>query len=431
MELFRNQNKKRKEFLYLQDYYNNVYGFVQVNNFVVNNFYTADVNGGGFKAEQDKTDNSSVQEDMPIVNSFNSVDWDLSEEYEENINDEKEKYLPSKLKTLKLEQVYLYRKDYVKAQRLNQCGTYLEFLIAKGATIDKKKLRRINSCKLRFCPFCAWRRSLRVFANVRLCYDYIVGQDKGKRAENHSSFKLLTLTTKNVTGENLSREVDDILTAFNRLRQYKAFKNAFCGFVRALEITCDREPIIAKEMYFGKKHDYYKARGLHIGDPNPNYLFYNVHIHVLLHTYRKRYQENFLDTKSIVKLWRQALNVDYDPVCDIRAFKAKNRDEKGRELAEIAKYTVKPTDYLKSDCKVSKECLDNDFILDVEIIGLLDSALSGRRLLAYGGTFRNAHNALGLDDEKMVDDKDRTTAEEYILKYYFSFKNKLYRRIRD
>jgi len=413
--------------------YINNFGFVQVRNnfnFVVNNFYTADVGGGGFKDGQEKTAEREASRETTKVEGFNSIDWDLAEEYEENINDDKEKFLPSKLKTLQLEQIYLYREDYVKAQRLNQCGTYLEFLIARGATIDKKKLRRINSCKLRFCPYCSWRRSLRTFVNVKLCYDYIVGQDKGKRIENQSTFKLLTLTTENVTGKDLKGEVDAILKAFDRFRRYKAFKDAFCGFVRALEVTCDREPIITKKMYYGKKHDYFKSRGLHIGDSNPNYLFYNVHIHVLLHTYRKRYQENYLKTSFIVKLWRQALGADYDTVCDIRNFKAKNKDTRGREIAEIAKYTVKPTDYMKSNCD-SREHINNEFVIDVDVIGFLDSALSGRRLLAYGGTFRDAHNALGLDDEKMVDDKDGMTAEEYILKYYFSFKNKLYRRIKD
>ena len=420
----------------MQDNYINNFGFLQVNsflqvnNFVVNNFYTADVDvGNGFKNGQEKTAEREACQEASRVDDLNVIDWDLAEEYEENINDEKEKFLPSKLKTLQLEQIYLYCENYVKAQRLNQCGTYLEFLIAKGATIDKKKLKRINSCKLRLCPYCAWRRSLRTFVNVKLCYDYIVKQDS-KNNNLKSTFKLLTLTTENVTGEDLKGEVDAILKAFNRFRQYKAFKDAFCGFVRALEVTCDREPIITKKMYFGKKHDYFKKRGLHIGDSNPNYLYFNVHIHVLLHTYRKRYQENYLKTSFIVKLWRQALGADYDPVCDIRNFKAKNKDTRGREIAEIAKYTVKPVDYMRGNCD-NREHINHEFMIDVDVIGFLDSALSGRRLLAYGGTFRDAHNALGLDDEKMVDDKDRTTAEEYILKYYFSFKNKLYRRIRD
>ena len=97
-------------------------------------------------------------------------------------------------------------------------------------------------------------------------------------------------------------------------------------------------------------------------------------------------------------------------MCDIRDFKAKNKDMRGREIAEIAKYTVKPADYMKSNCD-NKEHINHEFMIDVDVIGFLDSALSGRRLLAYGGTFRDAHNALGLDDEKMVDDKDGMTAE--------------------
>ena len=107
----------------MQNNYINNFGFVQVRNnfnFVVNNFYTADVGGGGFKDGQEKTAEREASPEASRVDDSNVIDWDLAEEYEENINDDKEKFLPSKLKTLQLEQIYLYREDYVKAQRLNQ-----------------------------------------------------------------------------------------------------------------------------------------------------------------------------------------------------------------------------------------------------------------------------------------------------------------------
>lgn len=366
----------------------------------------------------------------------NKIDWDLAEDFEENINDLKEKYLPSKLKTLKLEDIYVYLKNYSAAERLHQCGAYLEFTIKRDETIDKKKLKRASCCKKRLCPFCAWRRSLKVFSGVLRCYNYITRSDFHKRDENKSRFILITLTTENVLGENLRKEVDDFLKGFNRLSKYKKFKDAFSGYVRALEITHDREPLITEEMY-ERKRDYYLRRGLRIGDKNPNYLYFNVHIHVLCHTTYKRYQDNYIDQENkheLSRLWRKAMKIDYEPIVNIKSFRARNKETKGRELAEIAKYTVKPTDYLRADYKngrIKRKDFDSEFILDVKAIYYLDATLSGRRLLAYGGTFKEAHKKLKIDDENLFDDCDEETGEEYILKYYFDFERKKYKFIKD
>lgn len=433
---------KIKEFFILQsikkgaislfDNYIKNFGFLQVN-VSVKNYYGAETSGKASSSVHDDVWARTGQEEVSEESSTagKPIDWDLAEDFEENINDLKEKYLPSKLKTLKLEDIYLYRGDYVKAEKVHHCGTYLEFEIDRDATIDKKRLKKINSCKYRLCPYCAWRRALRTYSNVKKCYDYLERQDMKKRDELKSRFVFMTLTTKNVVGAELESAVNDILAGFDRLRRFRAFENAFEGFVRALEVTCDREPYITREMYRRKK-DYYCARSLNVGEVNPNYLFFNVHIHVLCHTTYARYKENYIEQSLLAELWQRALKVDYLPVVDIRAFRAKSRETKGQELAEIAKYTVKPADYLKADYQEWRKyrlSYDSEFALDAEIIGYLDAALAGRRLLAFGGSFRKAYQALKLEDDKMVDDEEKSSCETYILKYYFSFKDKLYKRI--
>ena len=82
----------------MQNNYINNFGFVQVRNnfnFVVNNYYASDVGSGGFKDGQEKTAEREASRETTKVEGFNSIDWDLAEEYEENINEEKEKFLPS------------------------------------------------------------------------------------------------------------------------------------------------------------------------------------------------------------------------------------------------------------------------------------------------------------------------------------------------
>ena len=432
----------------------NVFCNVTVNNFYFGNDYSGaedkpkdeDIvsepeEQGPEEQDEEKSEPANKNQQLLLCDNSSSP-WYWAEAEEENINDIKEKYLPCKLDTLRLEQVFQYLKRYDRAYNLNKCGTYLEFELEKGATIDKKKLSRINSCRQRLCTYCAWRRSLRVYTNVRKCCDEIMKRDKGKKHDYQSRFILATLTTRNCTLENLSNEVNLQLKGFNRLNQYKAFKNAYKGFIRALEVVVDREPLITPEMYFRKKKcgkewkymkDYYDKLGLSIGDENPNYMRCNVHIHILLHTTYDIYQgENYITQEKLTELWQRACDLDYTPIVDIRSFKAKDRNTKGKELAEIAKYTVKPTDYLRSEYvsnRVKKGRFDEDFINDCRVVMFLDEALSGRRLLAYGGTFKNIHQKLKLDDEKMIDDLEAEKAEKDILRYYFSFRQKKYIRI--
>lgn len=406
--------QKKGVFYLLFNYIKNCYVNQDVKlNIVINNFSDE-------KGKQSQSSDSQPSYD------------DLAEEQEENINDFKQKFLPCKLDTLRLEQVYQYLERWNKSQSVHLCGTFLEFELDKGKTIDKKKLRKINSCKLRLCPYCSWRRSLRVFNNIRKCYDEIIKSDP---IDNNfkSRFLLLTLTTRNCTLENLSDEVSLILSAFYKLSKYKEFKSAYLGFVRALEIVVDRERYITDEMYLSKK-DYYDKRNLSVGDLNDNYLMCNVHIHVLLHTTYKIYQDNYLSQARLTELWQRALNIDYVPVVDIRSFRAKNVNTKGREIAEIAKYTVKPSDYICSEYvpnRYKKKLFDDCFLNDCKVIYFLDSALSSRRLLGLGGTFKVISSKLKLDNDKYIDDLEQAEAEKYILQYYFSFKFNKYFRIKD
>lgn len=423
---------------------------VNVNfNFTVNNFYAGEENTEKqdepvnedftetFYSEEEKAEGPERTEEIPKLLKSN-LSWDWAEAEEENINDIKEKYLPCKLDTLRLEHIYQYLERYDKAYNAHKCGTYLEFELKYGQTIDKKKLRRINSCKQRLCTYCSWRKSLRIYTNIRKCFDEILRRDKGKKTERTSRFIFMTLTTRNCSLEGLNNEVNLQLKGFDKLRRYKAFKNAFKGFIRALEVVIDREPLITPNMYLQdeERKAYYDNLGLGIGDENPNYMMCNVHIHVLLHTTYDIYQgNNYITKDKLISLWKRACNLNYDPRVDIRSFKAKNREEKGKELAEMAKYTVKPKDYLRAEYvvnRIKRGIFDEDFINDCRSVMYLDGALSGRRLFALGGSFKEVHQELELDDEKMIDDlneDEKSEAITEILKYYFSFKQKKYIRI--
>ena len=80
------------------------------------------------------------------------------------------------------------------------------------------------------------------------------------------------------------------------------------------------------------------------------------------------------------------------PIVDIRRFKASKAGE-GKEIAEVAKYAAKVTDYVIRDDTGSIDEKRTD-----RAVAILDSALANRRLIAFGGHFRRLHKLLNLDD---------------------------------
>lgn len=337
----------------------------------------------------------------------------LYQEIKNQINSEDEKYVYLKKKTMGLNKIYRFLEDYVSAYQLYNCGSYLEFVLNKFDEIEKKKLKRVNSCKLRLCPFCIWRKSLKVYSNARKCYDYLIDNYKDSR------FIFVTLTRRNVkvdynSFEELVNEVTEILKGFRKLthksndKNSKIWNNAFLGFIRNLEITYDKEKFITHEMFM-QREDYYIKRGLSEGDLNPNYDTYHVHLHILCHTTYSVYSNNYISFEKLQLMWKEVCNLDYLPSVDIRSFKAKNKETKGRELAEVVKYCVKPNDYITGDIEH-----------DSNVVQALDSALFRRRLISYGGTFREAKKQMKLNDEMDLNKED-LSGEEYIFKYWWDF----------
>ncbi|WP_349393575.1 protein rep, partial [Clostridium perfringens] len=79
------------------------------------------------------------------------------------------------------------------------------------------------------------------------------------------------------------------------------------GYIRKLEVTYQKEKYITKELWTRKK-DYYKKRGLSIGDLEPNYDTYNPHFHIVI-TVNKSYFTNktskiYISRERWLELWQ-------------------------------------------------------------------------------------------------------------------------------
>lgn len=118
-----------------------------------------------------------------------------------------------------------------KHYRVLDCSTFLEF---KLTTVNDLKLTSANFCKVRLCPMCSWRRSLKIFGQVSKVMDHV--------EENYNyRYIFLTLTVRNCYGEDLRDTLDLMTKSFNKLSERKAFKQAVKGYFRSLEITYNKK----------------------------------------------------------------------------------------------------------------------------------------------------------------------------------------------
>ena len=259
---------------------------------------------------------------------------------------------------------------YSKAERMRECANVLVFKKAE----DRLKLYQAWFCKVRLCPMCNWRRSLKIAYQNKRIVETVNEREKVQ-------WLFLTLTVKNTTSESLSETISGMFEGFNRLTKYKAFKTSVKGFFRALEVTKNRD---AESEAFGTYHP---------------------HFHVLLcvpASYFKK-KEYYITQNEWTSLWKKAMKLDYTPVVHIQKVKPKENlnDVKTYEdkvkyaiqeqkaILEVSKYPVKDTDVIRGN-KVTEE--------NVETLKALDTALAYKRLIGYGGLLKEIHKELNLSD---------------------------------
>ena len=264
-----------------------------------------------------------------------------------------------KKKTVPVAQAFWQLEQGKKAARVHYCGDYLTF---HEADQGDRKLHDANFCRERLCPMCAWRRSLKVFRQVSQVMDYIDQDTPGLVP------LFLTLTARNCESGQLAALLDKIFSGWNNMVRRAKPKRVIQGWFRALEVTRGKD-----------------------GSWHP-------HLHAIL-LVRQEYftSKDYIATREWVQLWRQALRLDYDPICDMRRMHSMGNR---KAVAEVAKYTVKDTDYVSRDPDATRQAVD-----------VLSRALRGRRLMAFGGCMAAAartlrQEELGEGDLVHVDDDD-------------------------
>lgn len=291
-----------------------------------------------------------------ICNDYDSTINEVNQvEYTSNVYTETtelcSRFAPKRQGAILLSNAYDRLGLHRKANFCAECGTLLTFaheVDSFGNVSDKGKLYNANFCRDRLCPMCAWRRSYKIFGQVSQIMNVI---------ENKYTFVFLTLTVPNVSACDLDFTLDRMFSAWKKFIKYKAIKGTVQGFFRALEIT----------------------RNAHKNTYHP-------HFHCVLAMPKDYIRKHYISRDTFLDYWRKAYGDRSITQVDVRTVKPKIRNGVSSGIAsvvaEISKYAVKDTDYIFSD----------------EVIALYNSVLKGRRLVAFGGVFKQIHADLGLDD---------------------------------
>jgi plasmid rolling circle replication initiator protein Rep len=231
-----------------------------------------------------------------------------------------------------------------QAKRLRECSSLLLFRKKKDGSI---KLGRASFCKVRGCPVCAWRRS-RMWQ--RRMFEAL---------PEFSNFRwlLLTLTVKNCDVENLKSTIKTMQQAWSKMRKRKKFLGAVVGYVKSLEVTRSET-----------------------GQAHP-------HFHVMLLVSPTYFAgHSYITKQDWATEWQSVLNVDYEPVCDIRAITDKKGKGVGGAVLEVLKYETKSMDLIKYP----------DFLEQLAL------QLQGTRAIELGGLVKEKLKAL--DDKPETDE---------------------------
>lgn len=278
--------------------------------------------------------------------------------------------------------------DPAKMDRLLACAPRLTFRQPVNGN-EGMKLDTAWFCRVRLCPICQWRRSLKVYGQMAEIVKVANAQAPGG---NGYGWIMLTLTVKNVQGSQLSRMIDEIGKAWGRLVKVKEWKKIVLGTMRSLEVTHNAD------------------------ERSPSFDTYHPHLHVLICVRRSYFSgKDYLNQAKWTELWKAAARLNYTPQVNVK--RIGNRDmsteEIVKDIAEVTKYATKPSDYITA----------SDVDLMERTVSVLDKALHKRRLVAWTGNLKEIRAKLQLDDVEDGDlihtaSKEQEEEEDHMLLTY-------------
>lgn len=300
--------------------------------------------------EQESTANSKIGNDYLTDYSGRDKPWDVHRAQADDVamlyagNDEFERY----------------------AQRMAECSGMLRFawITEKSTGESRLRLREAKFCRVRHCPVCQWRRSLMWKAKFLSAVPDLM------REHPKARWIMLTLTVRNCGIGELRRTLQHMNKSWQRLKDRKDFKPVQ-GWVRTTEVT----------------------RGAD-GSAHP-------HFHALLMIPPSMLAgKHYIKHRRWVELWRDCLQVDYDPNVDVRVVKPKTpKSGEPTPDAAVAALQGAVAEVLKYSCKPADMVADEGWFLEYT------RQTKNLRFIATGGVLKDVFKDEQSDDDLVLADQ--------------------------
>lgn len=269
------------------------------------------------------------------------------------------------------------------ADRVSKCAAFLTFERSVNTSSGElfQRLKKVEFCKARFCAVCMWRRSMFWIARFKTALPEI------EEAHPNGRWLFLTLTVKNVHPDNLKETLKQMSKGWHRMTSRVSWPAL--GFIRSTEITRNKKT----------------------NEAHP-------HFHALLFVPAGYFAgKNYKKKEWWANEWKTAMNLDYEPIVDIRTAKPKGDKTEAESVAvEVLKYSVKPSDLNASPawlCAITQQA-------------------KGARYLSTGGILKNAiKDDVSEEEMREIDpDKVKEESEEVLeeIRYFYYPKFKQYAR---
>lgn len=251
-------------------------------------------------------------------------------------------------------------KNYPK--RLHECAERLWFADRADQETGEEvlKLAKAEFCRIRHCPICQSRLSMRWVAKFH--------QIMPELLEKHekTQFILLTLTVPNCEVTELRATIQKMNEGWRRMSNRAFFKKKILGFIRATEVT--RNPIN--------------------NTAHP-------HFHVLLHVKDSYFNgRNLITHAKWLEYWQDAMRDPSIKIVDVRKVRESSKKTHEENLLsgalEVVKYATKHDNITAH----------TEFFLEYAI------QVDRLRFMATGGTLKELMADIDRDDLVHIDDQE-------------------------
>ena len=213
---------------------------------------------------------------------------------------------------------------------------------------------------------------------------------------DHPSHKFifLTLTVKNCKLDELRATITHMNKSWERLTKRKVW--AGVGWGKSVEVT-----------------------------QRPN-MMCHPHFHALLMVKPSYFTHGYIKHETWVDLWQKSLRIDYKPIVNVKAVKAKLKPDSVSEaviqgITETIKYTVKPQD-LTSETQAN--------VSPTEWLNGITEQLKNTRAIAIGGVFKDYLSEDEPEDLIHTEDEDISLTED-VNQLYFGWRERYGRYLQE